>query len=193
MRQYSRQLATEGVNNQDLSADLLAIRIPKSSWNRRHSLFTLVFHQPASVARHGDVEDGLIDRIFLPAIDYLTAKGDTRWVNALWPSQTSRGLLQDLNSEQVDQVLASLLQHPQIDYNVDDVLASIADAWPTQVVDFFGSRLKFELKSTTGDKMRFEAIPFQFLPLHEQLAKTPEYLARFIHEGDEQAVFKGFY
>lgn len=129
-----------------------------------------------SAERHGDVAGGLIDRIFLPAIDYLTAKGDTRWVNALWPSQTSRSLLQDLNSEQADQVLASLVQHPQIDYNVDDVLASIAAFWPTKVVNFFGYRLKFELKSTTGDKLRFKTIPFQFLRLHEQLAKIPEYL-----------------
>ena len=126
-------------------------------------------------ARHGDVAGGLIDRIFLPAIDYLTAKGDTRWVNVLWASQTGKALVHDLNSEQTDQVLASLVRHPRIDYHVEDVLASIAATWPTKVVDFFGSRLEVESKPAAGGKMRYEAIPFSYR-LHEQLAKTPEYL-----------------
>ena len=129
-----------------------------------------------SALRHGDVEGGLIDRVFLPALDYLIEKGDTRWVNAVWPCRKEKSLLEDLKSEQADQVLASLVQHPQIDYRVEDVLASIAASWPTKVVDFFGSRLKVEPKSTFGDKIRFKAIPFKFLRLHDQLAKIPEYL-----------------
>jgi ppGpp synthetase/RelA/SpoT-type nucleotidyltranferase len=129
-----------------------------------------------SVVRHGEVAGGLIERVFLPAIGYLTAKGDTRWVNALWPSQKKRALLQDLNSEQADQVLASLVRHHQIDYHVGDALAAIAASWPTKLVDFFGSRLEIESKPAAGDKKRYEAIPFRFYLLHEQLAKTPEYL-----------------
>ncbi len=129
-----------------------------------------------SAARHGDVAGGLIDRVFLPAIDYLTVKGDTRWVKVLWPSKKSETLIQGLNSEQTDQVLASLVQHPQIDYHVEDFLACIAASWPTKVVDFFGSRLEVESKPAVGRKDRYKDIPFRFYRLHEQLAKTPEYL-----------------
>ncbi len=129
-----------------------------------------------SAARHGDVAGGLINRVFLPAIDYLTAKGDTSWVNVLWPSQSSMTLLQDLNSEQTDQVLASLVRRPQIDSHVEDVLASIATSWPKKVVDFFGSRLEVESKPAADRKNRYEDIPFRFYCLHEQLAKIPEYL-----------------
>jgi ppGpp synthetase/RelA/SpoT-type nucleotidyltranferase len=129
-----------------------------------------------SALRHGDVEGGLIDRVFLPALDYLIKEGDTRWVNAVWPCRKEKSLLEDLKSEQADQVLASLVQHTQIDHRVEDVLASIAASWPTKVVDFFGSRLKVEPKSTFGDKIRYEAMPFKFYRLHDQLAKIPEYL-----------------
>lgn len=129
-----------------------------------------------SALRHADVEGGLFDRVFLPALDYLIEKGDARWVNAVWPCRTEKSLLQDLESEQADQVLASLVQYPRIDHRVEDVLTSIAASWPTKVVDFFGSRLKVEPKPTAGDKERYEAIPFRFYRLHEQLAKTPEYL-----------------
>jgi hypothetical protein len=126
--------------------------------------------------RHGDVEGGLIDRVFLPALDYLIEKGDTRWVNAVWPCRTEKSLLQDLKSEQAGQMLASLVRYPQIDSQVEDVLTSIAASWPMQVVDFFGSRLKVEPESTGGDKSRYEAIPFKFYRLHEQLAKIPEFI-----------------
>ncbi|MDI6853883.1 MAG: RelA/SpoT domain-containing protein [Deltaproteobacteria bacterium] len=129
-----------------------------------------------SALRHGDVEGGLIDRIFLPALGYLTEKGDSRWINALWPSRKEKSLLEGLKSEQVDQVLASLVRHPQIDHRVEDILASIAASWPTKVVDFFDSRLKVDQKSMVGDKIRYEAIPFKFYRLHDQLAKVPEYL-----------------
>jgi hypothetical protein len=132
----------------------------------------------ASAARHGDVPGGLIERVFLPGIDYLTAKGDSRWVNVLWPTQTSRTLLQDLTAEQTDRVLGSLVQHPQIDFHIDDVLTSIASSWPTKVIDFFGSRLEVESKPAADGKMRYEAVPFSLHRLHEQLAKTPEYLVQ---------------
>lgn len=130
----------------------------------------------ASAVRHGDVAGGLIEKVFLPAIEYLTAKGDTMWVNALWPFEKTKLLLQYLNSEQADQVLSNLIQHPQIDYHVEDVLASISVSWPTKVVDFFGSRLEVESKPAACDLKRYEAIPYQFHRLHEQLAKIPEYL-----------------
>jgi len=141
-----------------------------------------------SALRHGDVEGGLIDRVFLRALEYLIEKGDIRWVNTLWPCRKGKSLLEDLNSEQADQVLASLVYHPQIDARIEDILASIAASWPMKVVDFFGSRLKVESKSTFGDKIRYDAIPFKFYRLNDQLAKIPEYLvekSRYWFEEDK--------
>jgi hypothetical protein len=127
-----------------------------------------------SAARHGDVTGGLIERAFLPAVDHLTVKGDTRWVNAVWPHSVKSSLFQDLKSEQADRVLASLVRHPQIDHRVEEVLTSVAASWPSKVVDFFGQRLKVE--PMADDIKHYEAIPFRFHGLHAPLAKIPEYL-----------------
>ena len=129
-----------------------------------------------SAVRHGDVAGGLIEKVFLPGIAFLTAKGESRWVNVLRPYQQTKLLVQDLNSEQADQVLSSLIVHPQIDYHIEEVLASIAASWPQKLVDFFGSRLEVDSKPADEELKRYEAIPFQFHRLQEELAKIQEYL-----------------
>lgn len=127
-----------------------------------------------SAARHGDIQGGLIEGVFLPAIECFTAKGDTRWVNAVWPHSVKISLFQGLTSVQAGLVLASLIRHPQIDHRVEDVLDSIAASWPELVVDFFGSRLKVE--PTLNDTENYEAIPFQFDSLHVPLGKIPDFI-----------------
>ena len=72
-----------------------------------------------SAARHGDVQGGLINRVFIPAIEYLAAKGNMRWVNEIWLHSVKNSLFQDLTPVQADVVLASLVRHPQIDHRVE--------------------------------------------------------------------------
>ena len=45
-------------------------------------------------------------------------------------------------------------------------------AGPTKVVDFFGDRLKVEIKGVDGD--RYEAVPYEFHVLQPPLQKIPE-------------------
>ncbi len=127
-----------------------------------------------SSARHGDVDGGLIDRVFLPALEHLSAKGDTRWVNVVSPPSTKNPLFQDLTSEQANMVLASLVRHPRIDYRVEETLASVAAHWPAKVADFFASRLKF--KQAAEGSNNYEAIPLDLHKLRGPLAAIPDYL-----------------
>jgi hypothetical protein len=53
MRKFSRQLVPEGVHDPDLSAQLNIIRVQQASRNRKYSLITLVFHQPAKAKGAG--------------------------------------------------------------------------------------------------------------------------------------------
>lgn len=140
-----------------------------------------------SAVRHGDMAARLIERVFLPAIEYLTAKGDTSWVTHLGPHPTETSLFQDLKSEQVDVVLASLVRHARIDYRVDEILASLAASWPTKVVDFFGTRLK--VKQTSDFPKDYKAIPYKLHKLRDLLATIPDYLvekARCWFDEDER-------
>lgn len=139
-----------------------------------------------STARHGDIDGGLIGKVFLPALKHLSAKGDTRWVNLVWPLHTKSQMFQDLKPEQADIVLTSLVRHPQIDYRVEDLLASIATCWPEKVAYFFGLRLNF--KQTAECYNRYEAIPFKLNKLRALLGSIPDYLvenARFWFDEDK--------
>jgi ppGpp synthetase/RelA/SpoT-type nucleotidyltranferase len=146
-----------------------------------------------SVARHGDVDGGLISRVFLPALRYLNEKGDTRWVNetAVLPSNSS--ILQDLSPEQLDLVLAGLRARTHLEYREEEILNEIANGHPTKVVDFFGERLTAERKGIDGD--RFEAIPYEFYLLQPALQKIPEYAVaaarKWFAEDNEYFVYRG--
>jgi hypothetical protein len=147
----------------------------------------------ASVARHGDVDGGLISRVFVPALRYLNEKGDTRWVNeaAVLPAKSS--ILQDLSPEQVDLVLTGLRARARVEYREEEILNEIANGHPTKIVDFFGQRLAAERKGLDGD--RFEAIPYEFYLLQPALQKIPEYAVatarKWFTEDKEYFVYRG--
>lgn len=146
-----------------------------------------------SVARHRDVDGGLISRAFLPALRYLNEKGDTRWVNEAAVLSSRSSILQDLSPEQVDLVLTSLLARAHLEYREEETLNEIATAHPTKVVDFFGQRLAAERKYIDGD--RFEAIPYEFYLLQTALQKIPEYAVaaarKWFTEDSEYFVYRG--
>jgi len=147
----------------------------------------------ASVARHGEVDGGLISLIFLPALKYLSEKGDTRWVNEAAVLTTRSSILQDLSPEQVDLVLIGLGARAAVEYREEEILNEIANAHPTKVVDFFGQRLAAERKGLDGD--RFEAIPCEFYLLQPALQKIAEYAVaaarKWFTEDDEHFVYRG--
>jgi ppGpp synthetase/RelA/SpoT-type nucleotidyltranferase len=147
----------------------------------------------ASVARHGDVDGGLISGVFLPALRYLNEKGDTGWVNEAAGLSTKSSILQDLSPEQVDLVLTGLHARTQLGYREEEILNEIATGYPTKVVDFFGERLGAERKGIDGD--RFEAIPYEFYLLQPGLQKIPEYVVaaarKWFAEDNEYFVYRG--
>jgi ppGpp synthetase/RelA/SpoT-type nucleotidyltranferase len=127
-----------------------------------------------AAARHGEVEGGLLTRVFLPALKYLTDKRDTSWVNEASPRVNRNSLFADMAPEQVDFVLASLVDRSQVDYRTEEILNEIARRSPTKVVDFFGDRLKVEIRLEDGG--RYEAIPYEFHALQPSLQKVPEHV-----------------
>jgi ppGpp synthetase/RelA/SpoT-type nucleotidyltranferase len=147
----------------------------------------------ASVARHGEVDGGLISLIFLPALRYLSEKGDTRWVNEVAVLPTRSSILRDLSPEQVDLVLTGLLACARLEYREEEILNEIANGHPTKVVDFFGQRLAAERNGIDGD--HFEAIPYEFYLLQPALQKIPEYAVaaarKWFTEDDDYFVYRG--
>jgi len=183
-RQYLRQLSRYQRFAYKFDADLLEQSV-KAAIEVDDNI-AVVNALDTSIAHHGDVDGGLIDKVFLPALKHLSRKGDTRWVSYIWPLATKNQMFQDLKPEQADIVLTSLVRHPQIEYRVEDLLASIATHWPEKVADFFGSRLQFE--QTPECYNRYEAIPFELNKLRAPLGSIPDYLvenARFWFDEDK--------
>jgi ppGpp synthetase/RelA/SpoT-type nucleotidyltranferase len=126
----------------------------------------------AAAARYGDVPGQALQRVFLRALEYLSAK-NIAWVNAALPSVNKNTLFKDLTGPQVDAVMTSLLHSPEVTYRTEEILAEIAKYSPYKVIDFFGNRLAQELPDTNGD--RYEAIPYEFHLLQPMLKDYPEY------------------
>jgi hypothetical protein len=147
----------------------------------------------AAAARHGDVDGGLISRVFLPALKYLNKSGDTRWVNEASVLASKNSILQDLSPEQVDLVLAGLVTRAHVEYREEEILNEIANGHPTKVVDFFGQRLAAEREGPDGD--RFEAIPYEFYLLKPALQTIPNYAVtaarQWFAEDKEYFVYRG--
>jgi ppGpp synthetase/RelA/SpoT-type nucleotidyltranferase len=147
----------------------------------------------AAAARHGEVEGGLLTRVFLPALRYLTDKRDTSWVNEASPRVNKNSLFADLAPEQVDFVLSSLVDRPQVDYRTEEILNEIARSWPAKVVNFFGDRLKVEIKGDDGD--RYEAVPYEFHVLQPPLQEIPDHVVaavrQWFREDKEYFAYRG--
>lgn len=129
-----------------------------------------------SVERHGEVEGGLIEGVFLLALKYLSAKRDSTWVNEVWHLARKSSLFRDLKPEQVDMLIASLAVHPRVDVHVEELVAAAASSCPTKVIDFFGARLK--AKKTSDRAERYEAIPYQLNKLRPLLASQTNYVVK---------------
>jgi ppGpp synthetase/RelA/SpoT-type nucleotidyltranferase len=134
----------------------------------------------AAAARHGEVEEGLLTRIFLPALNYLTDKGDSSWVNEASPRVNKNSLFADMAPEHVDFVLASLVNRPQVDYRTEEILNELAGRWPMKVVDYFGNRLRVEIGVAGGE--RYEAIPYEFHALQPSLQGHPEQIVSAVRQ-----------
>jgi hypothetical protein len=59
--------------------------------------------------RYGDAPQGLIESIFLPAVEYFTERRDARWINLIWFLPQERSPLSALTAAQADVVLRSLV------------------------------------------------------------------------------------
>jgi ppGpp synthetase/RelA/SpoT-type nucleotidyltranferase len=142
--------------------------------------------------RHEDIEGGLIDRLFIPAVTYLASQNDTRWVNVVSPSAVKKGFLKNLSADQTKIVLNSLVRLREIDFHADEILAAIAAKQPLAVVDFFGKRMQL-----TGDDRPpdYRPVPFNLHSLGEPLSKHPRELVStakdWFYEDDQLFTYRG--
>ncbi len=124
-----------------------------------------------SVKLHDSQNRPLLESVFVPAIRYLIARKDVRWLGEAWWMTGAKTFFASLTDEYANLTLEDLSSLPVIDHGADAILAYIAEAHPDLVWEFFGWRLE---KEGGVDGERYEAFPYSFHDLQEPLARDAE-------------------
>jgi ppGpp synthetase/RelA/SpoT-type nucleotidyltranferase len=123
------------------------------------------------------------DQFVNSALRVLNAKKNYSWVWNGWFLQNVAKFYDAMTEETLGLVLESLRHLPKVDHQVERILIRLAERWPEPVWDYLDKRLDCEV-SEGEEEERFEAVPFSFHGLEEELSKHPELgikkgLARF--------------
>lgn len=114
----------------------------------------------------------LIERVFLPALRYLSEARDFSWLRMPWVTWMNRSIIEALDEQQADVVLDALLPYPHLEYACEDIAVSIARRWPGRVIDFLGRRQAFKLTGQAPEG--YDAVPFSVHDLQGPLAAVPD-------------------
>jgi ppGpp synthetase/RelA/SpoT-type nucleotidyltranferase len=125
--------------------------------------------------RYGEAPEGLIEAIFLPAIEYFTERGDARWINLVWSLPGDRSPLGALTRAQTDIVLKNLLNLRKITPQTDRALAVLAKNYAEKVFDFLGERLTYA--ASRENKNDYEEVPFRLFGLENAFAEIADHAA----------------
>lgn len=155
------------LSTETLDAELLGHLLSKAvELNERATVREVI---NVTITKHTDVNSGLIEGLFLPALRYLTLHGDAGWIFNAWYRPEARSLLAALDANARQAVLDNLLMLQKIDYHAEELLSVIAGRWPSEVLDLLIERLNYEVRTRNPDR-EFEAVPFEFHKLHEPLS-----------------------
>lgn len=111
--------------------------------------------------------------IFIDTLKQLTKNKNWWWISNFWVK--CKPVIESFNKEENRLVLENLKFLPDINYEAEEVLSLIATSDPLSVTNFFFERIQLRLKMREDEKKdRYDAIPFDFTRLREELEKYPE-------------------
>ncbi|MGO6845935.1 GTP pyrophosphokinase family protein [Rhizobium ruizarguesonis] len=99
------------------------------------------------------------ESFFRPAIRHLIATSDPRWARISFMPNRTR-FFDELEREDADLILDSLLEFPEVNYDVDRILSYVAETHLELVWDYFGRRLDHPKEGIEGT--RYDATPHRF-------------------------------
>jgi hypothetical protein len=140
--------------------------------DRRAVLNTLLAAASQFTSRPGT----LIETVFLPAVQHLSATRDFGWVRFTWNSWLNSPIIRALDETQARIVLDALVPYPQLEYDAEYIAAVIAENWPAAVVDFIGKRQA--LARSDACPPRYDAVPYEVHELREPLTAVPDMMLR---------------
>jgi ppGpp synthetase/RelA/SpoT-type nucleotidyltranferase len=143
--------------------------------------------------RYADAPEGLIEVIFLPAVEHFAERHDARWINLVWFLPAERSPLATLTADQTGVVLRSLVHLRRIESHAERVLALMAKSQPEKVFDLFGERLRYA--TSRDDHDGYEDVPHQFHGLQKFFANIVDHAVGKVRQwfvsGDPMFQFRG--
>lgn len=110
----------------------------------------------------------VIEKFFEPAIRYLNDNKQFWWVLNPWLAADTSPLFASLSESQSRLLVPALVSAQRLDYRVEQFLIHIAKRYPNLVWEVFEARLAVDKNEVEG---RYEAIPYQFHGLQNELSK----------------------
>jgi hypothetical protein len=110
--------------------------------------------------------------LFIRVIKQLSLEKNFWWTNYLWFNEES--IVKDFVESDYDQILDSLLNCPQIDYHVEQLLIPITNCNPIKVIYFFEKRVQIQNRKKNVWSNNYDAIPHHFNEIGEILNNRSE-------------------
>jgi len=129
-------------------------------------------------ARPSEFGMKLARRLAIDAVIFLSERGRYRWTEPLWIWGKRSGFLAEFDNADRAALFDAIRDLPKIDFGAEEILASFADLYASEIIDVFGARLEREKTkdgSVPADE-RFEAIPYDFSRLHQSMQNSGEIL-----------------
>ena len=160
--------------------------------NELDELHTIALTVSVAVSNYSLRRRGLLNQLFLPALEGLTEKSSANWIFDIWYRPQGREVISALDARGIDSVLRNLLFLSKIDYQAEEILSVVAQEYPEKVLMFLMERLE-----RSRDKRvvsLFDAIPYEMHKLNAPLSKIPRKAVQIVrksYDGDFSMLIHG--
>lgn len=121
--------------------------------------------------RYAEAPDPMA-KLFLDGVSFVAGRGTYAWVNAVWFRASRTGLVEEgLALEDRRRVLNAMAGIPEIDFHAEELLRTLVEPMPLDLLDFFERRIIAD--RTKAARRDFAAIPFEFHALAGAFAPIP--------------------
>lgn len=111
--------------------------------------------------------------LLIRALNYLTSKGDTDWLDHVWYQQGAlTSFVGGLSATEIEFLLKPMIRRPKLDYHLEQVLVAAAKVNKAIVIAFLGDRIA--LANDPECPKHYDAIPYVMTELSEILAREPQ-------------------
>jgi hypothetical protein len=107
------------------------------------------------------------ERFFEPAIVYLNRRQVYWWVRATWIPSEASSFFETLSDRDARRLMPAMVQAPNVDYSIEQILIQIGKRRPALVWEYFASRLDHKAEGID----RYEPIPHNFHGLEKELSQ----------------------